>query len=137
MTIKTNKGFTLIEVIVTVAIIAMLAAVLIPSFSGLVEAADENRAILECQNTVKAAQTLYIDHFDNPNLVTKTSIKERAKLNGELVSYDQTLGTILHLQITLGKWTVTYCKNWETCSQHIKLYTTTKISTPAQTKPTT
>ncbi len=135
MTKKTNKGFTLIEVIVTIAIIALLAAVLIPTFSGLVEAADEKRAIMECRNTVKAAQTLYIDHYDNPNLVTKNSIKERAKLKGELISFEQTQGTIIHLQITTGKWTVTYCKNWETCSEHTKLYTTTKTNT--ETEPET
>jgi prepilin-type N-terminal cleavage/methylation domain-containing protein len=128
MTIKTNQGFTLIEVIVTIAIIAMLAAILIPSFIGLVETSDEKRAIMECQNTVKVAQLLYIDHFDNPDSVTKAYIKEKAKLNGELISYEQTGGTITHLQITTVKWTVTYCKDWETCSQHTKLYTTTKTN---------
>lgn len=137
MTKKNNKGFTLIEVIVTIAIIALLVAVLIPTFSGLVESADEKRAIMECRNTVTAAQTLNIDHFDNPGLVTTTSIKEKAKLNGELISYEQIQGNIDHLQITSGKWTVTYCKNWETCSQHTKLYTTTKTNNPTEPEPTT
>lgn len=132
---KTNKGFTLIEVIVTIAILAIMSAVLVPTFSGLVEASDEKRAIMECRNTVQAAQTLHIENFNNPNLVTNTSIKERAKLNGELISYDQIQGTITHLQITTGKWTVTYCKNWETCSQHTKLYTTSKTSNPTDPEP--
>lgn len=132
MIIKTNKGFTLIEVIVTIAILSILAALLIPTFSGLIEAADEKRAIMECRNTVNAANTLLIDNFENPNLVTNSAIKERAKLNGELISWEKTQDNIIHLQITTGQWTVTYCNDYETCNQHAKLYTTSKSSSPTE-----
>lgn len=132
MIIKTNKGFTLIEVIVTIAILSVLVALLIPTFSGLIEAADEKRAIMECRNTVNAANTLLIDNFENPNLVTNSAIKERAKLNGELISWEKPQDNIIHLQITTGQWTVTYCNDWETCNQHSKLYTTSKSSDPTE-----
>lgn len=132
MTIKTNKGFTLIEVIVTISILSIIAAVLIPTFNGYVEKADEKRAIMECRNTVIAANSLLIDHYDNPGLITNSSIKNRAKLNGEIISWEFSQDNVTHLQISTGQWTVTYCQEWDICELHSKQYTTTKSDSPTE-----
>lgn len=45
-----NRAFTIIELVIVIAVIAILAAVLIPSFVGLVAKANENAAMQEARN---------------------------------------------------------------------------------------
>ena len=48
---KSNKkGFTIVELVIVIAVIAILAAVLIPTFSGIVTKAKENAALQEAKN---------------------------------------------------------------------------------------
>ena len=50
---RTNKkGFTIVELVIVIAVIAILAAVLIPTFSGLVEKANKNAALTEAKNNM-------------------------------------------------------------------------------------
>ena len=62
---KTNnkKGFTIVELVIVIAVIAILAAVLIPTFSGVVKKANESAALQEA----KAAHTALLYHFDTPD----------------------------------------------------------------------
>ena len=54
---KTNKkGFTIVELVIVIAVIAILAAVLIPTFSSIVKKADESAMLQE----VSAARTILI-----------------------------------------------------------------------------
>lgn len=52
--INNKKGFTIVELVIVIAVIAILAAVLIPTFSGVVEKANETAA-LEKANNAKTA----------------------------------------------------------------------------------
>ena len=53
---KSNKkGFTIVELVIVIAVIAILAAVLIPTFSGLVEKANKNAALQEAKNALTLA----------------------------------------------------------------------------------
>lgn len=48
---RTNKkGFTIVELVIVIAVIAILAAVLIPNLSRLVEKANESKAMQEARN---------------------------------------------------------------------------------------
>lgn len=49
---KNNKkrGFTIVELVIVIAVIAILAAVLIPTFSNVVENANKSAAIQEARN---------------------------------------------------------------------------------------
>ena len=49
---NTKKGFTIVELVIVIAVIAILAAVLIPTFSGLVEKANKNAALTEAKNNM-------------------------------------------------------------------------------------
>ncbi len=47
---KNKKGFTIVELVIVIAVIAILAAVLIPTFSNVVNKANESKALQEVRN---------------------------------------------------------------------------------------
>lgn len=48
--LKNKKGFTIVELVIVIAVIAILAAVLIPTFSNIVERANEAAAQADAKN---------------------------------------------------------------------------------------
>lgn len=51
---KTNKkGFTIVELVIVIAVIAILAGVLIPTFAGVIEKANESKELQQAQNAYK------------------------------------------------------------------------------------
>jgi len=53
---RTRKGFTIVELVIVIAVIAILAAVLIPSFSGIVEKTEKNTALKLAEAAYKEAK---------------------------------------------------------------------------------
>jgi type IV pilus assembly protein PilA len=53
-----SKGFTIVELVIVIAVIAILAGVLIPTFSGIVEKAKKSAALQEAQNAYKEAYAI-------------------------------------------------------------------------------
>lgn len=51
-----KKGFTIVELVIVIAVIAILAAVLIPNLARLVEKANESKALQEARNTVSSME---------------------------------------------------------------------------------
>ena len=47
-----KKGFTIVELVIVIAVIAILAAVMIPTFSGIVDKANRSAALQEAKNTL-------------------------------------------------------------------------------------
>lgn len=47
---KNRKGFTITELVIVIAVIAILAAVLIPTFSNIIDKANKNAALQEARN---------------------------------------------------------------------------------------
>ncbi|MCX6721502.1 MAG: prepilin-type N-terminal cleavage/methylation domain-containing protein [Candidatus Staskawiczbacteria bacterium] len=64
---KTQKGFTIIELIVVIAIIAVLAAIVMINVSGYIAKARNVKRISDVGNYVKALNMYYADkgHFPN------------------------------------------------------------------------
>ena len=61
---KTNKkGFTIVELVIVIAVIAILAAVLIPTFGGVVDNAKASAALQEVKNAYTATLA---DDLTNP-----------------------------------------------------------------------
>lgn len=47
-----KKAFTITELVIVIAVIAILAAVLIPTFAGVISSAKESAAMQECRNAL-------------------------------------------------------------------------------------
>ena len=46
-----KRGFTIVELVIVIAVIAILAAVLIPTFSNVIKKANESKALQNARNT--------------------------------------------------------------------------------------
>lgn len=49
-----KKGFTIVELVIVIAVIAILAAVMIPTFAGVVDKANASKALQEVKNAYTA-----------------------------------------------------------------------------------
>ena len=52
---KNRKGFTIVELVIVIAVIAILAAVLIPTFSGVIGNANQSAALQTARSTLTNA----------------------------------------------------------------------------------
>lgn len=70
--LRTDKrGFTLVEVIVVLVILAILAAILIPSMVGWIDEANSKQVNIEIRQVAVAAKTAYAEVYAKYNLATK------------------------------------------------------------------
>lgn len=80
-----KRGFTIVELVIVIAVIAILASVLIPTFTNVVTAAKESKELQEARNayTMALAEALKGGEVST-SPITKTQVPE------------------------LGDWTVTF-----------------------------
>ncbi len=91
---KKVKGFTLVELIVVLVILAILAATLIPALTGYIDKANEKSAISECRSCVMAAQTLATEEYamgNKPATLDSAKILALADITGDKASATVTL----------------------------------------------
>ena len=57
---KSNKkGFTIVELVIVIAVIAILSAVMVPTFTGIVKKAKESAAMQEANTAARAVAGTY------------------------------------------------------------------------------
>ena len=83
-----KKGFTIVELVIVIAVIAILAAVMIPTFSGIVQKA---RSSAVQQNAVAAWKEIYaidlsdgiLDGKEDGTAITKDNVTYTASQSGD------------------------------------------------------
>ena len=73
-----KKGFTIVELVIVIAVIAILAAVLIPTFTGVTERAKENAAMQNARNAWTEYMAEYADKAEyKENICIKSTVDEK------------------------------------------------------------
>lgn len=93
MTKRSKKGFTIAELVIVIAVIAILAAVLIPTFTGVISSANKSASLQTCKNGLTNYQGQVADDEQALNamdgMVFVSKDYAYVYLNGQLVYLGQ------------------------------------------------
>lgn len=96
---NTRKGFTLTELVIVIAVIAILAAVMIPSFSNMITKANHSAALQEARNMY----TAYVADFDYSGGQTPaTNMVVKVEANYIVIQNSQVNNTI-YVELSAAK----------------------------------
>lgn len=102
MNLRSNKkAFTIVELVIVIAVIAILAAVLIPTFAGLIEAANTSADI----QTVKQLNTILAS--ENPS--STQALKEVLENNGIEIDNCKPIAKGTYYYYVASKNIIVYC----------------------------
>lgn len=118
---RDRGGFTLVELIVVLAILAILATLLIPTMTGYIDKANEEKIVAETRMAVMAAQTVVSENYardpenwGNVELTPGSPPEfqtEDEDFLGEIQTLSETSGTIQSVTVTGGKVTALSYEN--------------------------
>ena len=106
-TLKNSKGFTLIELMIVIAIIGILAAIAIPQFSKYRERAAKATAISDAKNLANELESYYADNQSYPPSLA--SISFNFSKNNTAIGYQVIGNTAFRFSISntrYGKYVV-------------------------------
>lgn len=124
MKLNKKKGFTIVELVIVIAIIAILAAVLIPTFASLIRKANESADIQACRqmNTYLAVNEVTGNKDIN---AVFNALKEggmQAKdyhplVSGRYFFWDKSLNRVLYTDYSSEKYNVLFPEEYKTATK--------------------
>lgn len=104
MQIKTNKthsqdGFTLVEMIVSLAVLAILAAFLIPSLTGYIDKARQQSIIAETRSVVMAAQVVVSEDYGQNSDIANSNTYLTDEVQQEILTLAEASGELSNFVI--------------------------------------
>ena len=122
---RDRGGFTLVELIVVLAILAILATLLIPTMTGYIDKANEEKIVAETRMAVMAAQTVVSENYarDPEAWVEEKELTSMEDTGNELLQeikkLSETSGDIQSVTVVNGKVTeLSYANGKVTCEYH-------------------
>ena len=125
---RDRGGFTLVELIVVLAILAILATLLIPTMTGYIDKANEEKIVAETRMAVMAAQTVVSENYardpENWGNVELTpgsppDFQEDEDFLEEIQTLSEASGDIQSVTVVNGKVTaLSYDNGKVTCEYH-------------------
>lgn len=97
--VRKQDGFTLVEMIVSMAVLAILAAVLIPSLTGYIDKARQQQIIAETRSVVMAAQVIVSEDYAVDSSVAGNDAYATDDIKAEILALAEAGGTIDSLEI--------------------------------------
>ncbi|EMS5386444.1 pilin, partial [Neisseria gonorrhoeae] len=80
-----QKGFTLIELMIVIAIVGILAAVALPAYQDYTARAQVSEAILLAEGQKSAVTEYYLNHGEWPKDNTSAGVASPAEIKGKYV----------------------------------------------------
>ncbi|EPI4300562.1 pilin, partial [Neisseria gonorrhoeae] len=80
-----QKGFTLIELMIVIAIVGILAAVALPAYQDYTARAQVSEAILLAEGQKSAVTEYYLNHGEWPENNTSAGVASSDKIKGKYV----------------------------------------------------
>ncbi|ENY1195738.1 pilin [Neisseria gonorrhoeae] len=103
-----QKGFTLIELMIVIAIVGILAAVALPAYQDYTARAQVSEAILLAEGQKSAVTEYYLNHGIWPENNTSAGVANPADIKGKYVK-----------SVTVAKGVVTADKDKEIETKHL------------------
>ncbi len=139
-TLKNNKGFTLIEIVVTIIIIAILAAILVPSMLSWIDNANQ-KTVISAADTIRntvAAEVLEVykdgdnvdgtpvtntaaydqDFWDTVNDKVGVTLQCTDSSADQYLMFTVVAGDVTELTYTDGDWTAVFENDSWTCTKN-------------------
>ena len=101
-----KRGFTIVELVIVIAVIAILASVLIPTFTKVVEAAKKSKALQQARNMwydyIATLSTEDIQKLDTINGTIKYDVDGDAATTDDVYYFTITKGSFMGATTTAG-----------------------------------